>query len=133
MTGDLVYTDIADRHGIVLLLQFGSTVTGKSHAGSDVDIAVLFDRPSVALEELGTLQAELQALYLERTVDLVVLNRADPLLLKQVTASCNLLYGSQRDLHELKIRAFKQYQDHRRFFEMERDYVDRAIAERTTP
>jgi predicted nucleotidyltransferase len=125
-------TDIAKRHNIVLLLQFGSTVTGKSHTRSDVDIAVLFDRPCVALEELGTLQAELQALYPERLVDLVVLNRADPLLLKQVTASCKLLYGSRRDLYELEIRAFKQYQDHRKFFEMERDYVDRAIGERTT-
>ncbi len=133
MMGHSAYTDIADRHGIVLLLQFGSTVTGKSQARSDVDIAVLFDRPSLALEELGALQAELQALFPERPVDLVVLNRADPLLLKQVTTSCNLLFGSQRDLHELKIRAFKQYQDHRRFFEMERDYVDRSIAERTTP
>ena len=125
-------TDIAKRYNVVLLLQFGSTVTGKSHARSDVDIAVLFDRPSVALEELGALEAELQALHPERPVDLVVLNRADPLLLKQVTASCNLLYGFPRDLHELKIRAFKQYQDHQRFFEMERDYVDRAIEERTT-
>ena len=92
-------TDIAERHNIVLL-QFGSTVTGKTHTRSDVDIAVLFDRPPVALEELGTLQAELQALYPERLVDLVVLNRADPLLLKQVTASCKLLQSATKDVPE---------------------------------
>jgi len=34
-----------------------------------------------------------------------------------------LLYGPTRPLHELKIYAFKRYQDHRRFLAMERAYV----------
>lgn len=124
--------EVAERYDIVLLLQFGSTVTGKSHPESDLDLAVLFGQPADAgLETVASLQAELQKLYPERLVDLVVLNRADPLLLKQVTTSCVLLYGAPRDLHELRMRAFKQYQDHRRFFQMERDYVDRVVKERT--
>ena len=44
-------------------------------------------------------------------VDLVLLNRADPLLLKKITERCALVYGPERRLHELKMYAFKRYQD----------------------
>jgi hypothetical protein len=53
-------------------------------------------------------------------VDLAVLDRADPLLLKQVLEGCRLLAGSPRRLAELKMYAFRRYQDHRRFLDLER-------------
>src|SRR2546427_8964794 len=34
-------------HGVRLLLQFGSTVSGREHAASDVDLAVLLERGRV--------------------------------------------------------------------------------------
>lgn len=40
---------------------------------------------------------------------------------------CRLLYGSPRALAELRIYAFRRYQDHRRYLALEREYVDRAI------
>ena len=61
-------------------------------------------------------------------MDLAVLNHADPLLLKQVVDGCRLLYGAPRALSELRMYAFKRYQDHRRFLAMERDYVRRKVA-----
>ena len=121
------YEELAERHGIVLLLQFGSTVTGTTHPRSDLDLAVLLDRSSISFEAFERLQDDLQALNPGRTVDLVVLNRADPLLFKKVTESCRILYGPKRKLHELEMLAFKQYQDHRRYFELERRYVDRVF------
>ncbi len=36
--------EIACAHGVVLLLQFGSTVSGRQHPRSDVDLAVLINR-----------------------------------------------------------------------------------------
>jgi predicted nucleotidyltransferase len=36
--------DIARRHQLALIVQFGSTVSGTVHAGSDMDVAVLFKR-----------------------------------------------------------------------------------------
>ena len=118
----------ARERGVRLLLQFGSTVTGRVHAGSDVDLAVMLDRPTASLLEYGALAADLQALLPDRGVDLAVLNHADPLLLKQVVDGCRLLYGDPRALSELRIYAFKRYQDHRRFLAMERDYVRRKVA-----
>ena len=60
-------------------------------------------------------------------MDVAVLNHADPLFLKQVTERCELVYGSPRRLAEFKMYAFKRYQDHRRYLNMERAYVGRAI------
>lgn len=123
---DTLYERMAERHGFVLLLQFGSTVAGKTHGESDLDLAVLFGRvPS--LENRLALQADLQALHPERIVDLVSLDTADPLLLKKVIERCRLLYGASRKLHELRILAFKRFQDHRRFLDMEREYLERSI------
>ena len=118
---------VARRYGIALLLQFGSTVKGSTHAQSDLDIAALFDGPPPDLVQRAELVHELQLLYPEREMDLVALNHADPLLLKQVLGACRLLTGSPRRLAELKIYGFKRYQDHRRFFALE----SRRMAERS--
>jgi predicted nucleotidyltransferase len=118
---------VAARYGVQLVLQHGSTVTGAAHPGSDRDLAVLFAGEPDVDNELRLL-AELQALSPDREVDVVVLNHADPLLLKRVTERSTLLFGTVAHLRELKLRAFKRYQDHRRFLAMERDYVRRRTA-----
>ena len=119
---------IARRHRVQLILQHGSTVTGAVHAKSDIDLAVLFERIPAVTDTSLELAGQLQQLVPGREVDLVLLNHADPLLLKRVTDACVLLYGSPAALRDLKLYAFKRYQDHRRFLEMERAYVRRRIA-----
>ena len=93
---------------------------------------MLFDRPVVSFRELADLRHELQGLDPTREVDLAIINHADPLFLKTITDRCRLLHGSPRRLAELKIYAFKRYQDHRRYLALERAYVDRTL-ERLAP
>lgn len=124
---DLGLENVAQHHGIQLLIQFGSTVSGHVHRQSDADLAVLLDRPSLSFGEYADLLHDLQSLYPDREVDLVLINRADPLLLKKITDTCRLLYGTVRRLQELRIYAFKRYQDHQKYFELERDFVIRAV------
>ncbi len=123
---------IAKSRGVLLLLQFGSSVTGALHPRSDVDLAVLLERPQLSFRERADLQHDLQALFPEHEVDLAVVNHADPLFLKKITENCRLLYGDVRRLHRLKIYAFRRYQDHRRFLEMERDFVARRLESGST-
>lgn len=118
---------IAARHGITLVVQFGSTVTGHAHAMSDVDLAVLLDAGPFTLSRLGGIATDLQALSPDREVDVVLLNRADPLLLKKIIDTGRLVYGPSRRFAELKMSAFKRYQDHRRFLALERAYVATAL------
>lgn len=124
---------IARRHGIELLLQFGSVVTGQVHPRSDLDLAVLFDRPVVSFETLADLQHELQSLDPDRKVDLAIINHADPLFLRKITERCRLLLGSPRRLAELRIYAFKRYQDHRHYLALEREYVNRTLNRLSAP
>ena len=120
--------EIAQRHGIVLALQFGSSVTGRVHPRSDVDIAILLDRSTIALREHAELLQGLQPLFPDRELDLALINHADPLFLKKITDTCRLLYGPPEKLQALKLYAFKRYQDHRKFFALERQYATRFLA-----
>lgn len=125
----LSFAEIAERHGAALLLQYGSTVAGPTHAASDVDVGVLYDGRPPSLLGQGALIDDLQQHFPGRRIDLATLDRADPLFLKKVLEDCRLLAGSPRRLAELKIYAFKRYQDHRRYLPLERAYVDRVLAE----
>ena len=120
--------DIAQKQGIVLVLKFGSSVTGRMHPKSDVDLAVLLDRSTITLQKHAELLQSLQPLFPDRELDLALVNHADPLFLKKITDNCELLYGPPERLQALKLYAFKRYQDHRRFFEMERQFAQRFLA-----
>ena len=121
---------LAERHGFQLLVRFGSTVTGRTHASSDVDYGVVLVEPTPGLSRLVELAADLQVLNPGREVDVAVLNRADPLFLKQVADACELVYGSAADFEALKLRAFHRYEDYRPFLAFERRYVERYAATR---
>ncbi len=118
---------IARTYGIRLLLQFGSTVAGGVHPRSDVDLAVLVERAPLSLDEHSGLLHELQRLFPDREVDLAVLNHADPLFLKKVTEQCRMLHGAPRELRRLQLYAFRRYQDHRKYLDLERRFVAKAV------
>jgi predicted nucleotidyltransferase len=130
--GSTSLPDIARRHRVRLLLQHGSTVTGRVHAKSDVDIAAQFESDGNLFLRAAELGADLQECYPGREVDVAVINQADPLFLKKILEHCRLLHGSTRALAELRMYAFRRYQDHRRFLALEQSYVRRSL-ERSAP
>lgn len=70
---------------------------------------------------------ELQGIFLGRKVDLALINTADPLFLKKILESCQLLYGAEGNLHKLKMYAFKRYIDHKRYLKLEEEYIRRQL------
>lgn len=120
--------EIARRLGIRLILQFGSTVSGTEHGRSDLDLAVMLEAADVPLRTLLEVRRALEELFPGREVDLALINRANPLLLKKITERCRLLFGSPEDLALLRLYAFKRYQDYRRFFDLERNFVAKRLA-----
>ena len=73
---------LCDESGLKLAILYGSAATGRMRAGSDVDIALLFDRPLSAQQKMELvlrLERELQ-----RDVDLVDLFSLSGTILKQV-------------------------------------------------
>jgi len=118
---------VAGEYGIRMALLFGSAVSGNTHDQSDIDIAILLKQPEMSFSTLAGLVHKLQQAAGDRNIDLALLNRADPLFLKKITENCILLYGSDSELHSLKILAFRRYQDFRSFLRLEREYVKRVL------
>lgn len=120
--------EVARRHGVQLVVRFGSSVKGGAHATSDVDLGVVTHPTLESFAAISDLAADLQRLDPSREVDVALLNHADPLFLKQVTEHCELVYGEPARLEALKLYAFKRYQDYRRYLGLEQEYVDRKLA-----
>jgi predicted nucleotidyltransferase len=122
-----ILTYVAGKYGIRLALLFGSGVSGKTHARSDLDIAILLRNPELSFSDLAQLVHELQPAAGEKNLDLALLNRADPLFLRKIAENCILLFGSESEFHRFKILAFRRYQDHLPFLRIEREYVRRIM------
>ncbi len=119
---------IAQRFGLRLILQFGSTVTRMTHDRSDLDLAVQLDSFPVSLQTILEIQEALQVQFAGSEIDLAIVNRANSLFLQKIVESCRLLFGSPQDFARLRLHAFKAYQDFRPYLELEVRYVSRRLA-----
>lgn len=119
---------IGEKHYLSLVLAFGSFAKGKVHKGSDLDIAVLAKK-TLSFREHSKLYSGFSEIFEGRNVDLVLINHADPLFLKQILANCQVLYGSERTLAELRIYAFKRYCDYRPYLDLEKKFAHQFIKE----
>lgn len=94
---------------------FGSVATGRTHSGSDVDIAVLVE-PSIMTSDAFRyrlkLMADLMAALGRDDVDLILLNEANPLLAHRILRDGRLiLERSSSDRVRFQVRAFNRYLD----------------------
>ncbi len=106
---------IRGKYHIRLILAFGSRVKGFVHRDSDLDIGVLYNGEQKPLDVAVYLQKVLHGYE----IDIVNLNRADPLLLNEVNKGCQLLSGDESDLQNFRIYAFHRYQDFKPYLELE--------------
>ncbi len=121
--------NIAKKYNLDLILIFGSFANGKIHKESDIDIAARTTKSDFSFKELSGMIFDLQEVFgFENEVDLAIINYADPFFLKKITEKPQLIYGTERDLAELKIYAFKQFIDHQKYFKMEKNFVNKYIA-----
>ena len=119
------------KHDLRLILLFGSQAGGGIHADSDLDIAVQ-TRMGGGLSTQAWLDLldGLRNIFPGQSVDLAVVDRADPLFLKQITGRCALLAGRERDYHELRLYSYRRYQDHKPYLAMERRFVENLVRPR---
>ena len=109
-----VLTPIARRDSVRLIVLFGSQASGRTHPGSDVDVAVWTEH-SLSPAQRTRLWIDLSALF-QTDIDLTLLNRAEPLLLNQVATKSRLLYESKRGAWlDFKGYAFRYYQDSQKY------------------
>ncbi len=80
---------------VKLVVLFGSQARGDSHARSDVDVAFLVEEELLQLRNPLHLRAELMgklSLELGKDCDVVIINRASPLLKYQVVKYGEVVY-----------------------------------------
>ncbi len=97
------------RRGIVAIILFGSSLKGRIHPLSDVDIAVLFkDEPPE--RDIEWLYLELQR-DLRREVDLIILNKAPPRIRFSALKGELLYVGDERELIHFMTKVYDEWAD----------------------
>jgi predicted nucleotidyltransferase len=124
--------DMARKRGLSLVVLFGSVAANDARPDSDIDIAVKFSEGNPELLRILEVQEEISGIFRGREVDLSLLNRADPLFMKKIAEQCEFLYAEPGEAAAFLLMAFKRYQDHRKYLDMERnfaaDYVKRIAS-----
>jgi predicted nucleotidyltransferase len=102
-------------HPVRLAYLFGSQASGRMHAESDVDVAVLLDErltPDERFAERLALTGELGQIFRTDDADVVILNEAPPLLSFEALRGGVLLYcPDSRERVEFQVRTVREYED----------------------
>ena len=126
----LEITKVCRKYGIEFLALFGSRVVGEARKESDVDLAAFFGRPILPREELD-LFYEFVRLFGTDRLDLIVLDRANPLLLKEVALYGAPLFERRKEsFDEFIILAIAKYQDTRKYRHFEKELTEEFLEEK---
>jgi predicted nucleotidyltransferase len=119
--------EVGRKYRLRFVLLHGSYVTNKVRRDSDLDIALLGERP-IGFEELLAMHGDLAEIFgddPQRELDIKSLHKADPLFCYQVTKDSELLYGDPTDFNEFKAYAFSNYFDSKDLFHLERILIQK--------
>jgi predicted nucleotidyltransferase len=118
------------RYGLALVLLFGSQALGKTHKYSDIDIAFLFEKDVTDSEFLNITNQTINLLKTDK-VDLVNLNKASPLLERQVVKTGEVLYEKNPGIYAQFVSlAMRKYIDAKKIQQAKKSYVEKFISDR---
>lgn len=130
------FARFCEDHGISLAVLFGSMADGRGRPDSDIDLAVVVDVPRSTLADAGfgrRLMRDVIEFIGTSEVDLVILNRADPLLRYQVACGGKPLYeSSPGTFASFCSLAVRQREDSRVFDKAVDRYLRRFLKEGET-
>lgn len=112
-----------------LLYVFGSFARGDMHPQSDIDIAYASEKP-LSPQELVAFQEELQSILQtgSRSIDLVNIKNATPLLARLISNEGQLLFGSPQADDQFYRKSIKQYVDAQPLLLATQEYVRQRLA-----
>ena len=106
---------------------FGSVVSGRTTAHSDLDVAFWVEGERIEGRELD-LTNGLMALFHRNDVDVVVLNHATPLLQWQVASTGKPLYERRAgSFRWFQIYAMKRYDDTKKLLALQDRFLERFV------
>ena len=110
--------------GVLAVILFGSQAKNKSTLNSDIDLAVLFDPHQLPTFDQLIDQKETLSAQLRTPIDLVNLNKANPILKHQIFTQGTILFNQNPSyLTEFASRSLVEYEDLKRI----RAPIEKAI------
>jgi len=123
-------TKVCRKYRVEFLALFGSRAAGEARKESDIDLAAFFSRRTSPREELDFFY-ELVRLFGTDRLDLIVLDRANPLLLKEVALYGVPLFERRKEsFDEFIILAIAKYQDTRKNRRFEKELTEEFLEEK---
>lgn len=117
---------IIDKYNIELFIVFGSYAEDKNMPGSDLDLAFKSSTNLKQQTEIELLN-ELSNFYQRADIDLVNVNKADPVLKVEIAKNGKLLYGSQEDFDRFSIYAAAIYADTKFLRDDRREILEKKL------
>ena len=109
---------MAKKYGLKLFVLFGSSITGKTHKESDIDVAYLGTQ-NLTIREEAKIMISLAPILKNKNVDLINIHMAPPLLLYAIAKNGKVLYASNPlEFYRLRAYAFKRYIENKPLFEL---------------
>ncbi|OGI16801.1 MAG: hypothetical protein A3J63_02010 [Candidatus Moranbacteria bacterium RIFCSPHIGHO2_02_FULL_40_12b] len=102
------------KHNLKLVVLYGSQARGKAKKGSDIDVAVLGEKP-LSFEEVVDLINEFADIFKVREMDVKSLHKTSPFFLYQVVKNGILLYGDEHEYNLFKLYAIRSFQEGKKF------------------
>lgn len=120
---------IIEKYNIELFIVFGSYAESSNKQGSDLDLAY---KSTDVLEEKDELELldELLQFYQRGDIDLVNLNKAEPVLKLEIAKKGKLLYGKKEKFEEFSIYAAAIYADTKFLREDRRRILEKRLEAR---
>lgn len=116
---------LCQKHGISLIVLFGSQVRGSAKEDSDVDLGLLLETYPITPSEELTLIRELVWTTENANLDIAILNHADPLLGYHVACHGHPLYEREpHSFNRFQLRAWKRFIDTAKFRRLQRPFIE---------
>lgn len=121
---------IGQSHDLCFVILHGSYAKGAPRPGSDLDIAVLGNRPLSFEKTLKIHEALAKTLgdNQKRELDVATLHGSDPLFRFEVTRRGTLLYGDAADYEDFKAYAYRSYMDSYDLRQLELKLLQKSVA-----
>jgi len=118
---------LAKKHQVILMILHGSQASGHANRQSDVDIGILTTAQIDSEQYLGLLH-DFNEIFGDQ-FDPVILNGAEPLITYQVAIHGKPLFEQKKGAFaSFQVQAISRYMDSKKFRELEKIYIKRAIA-----
>jgi len=113
------------KHGIKMVLLYGSQAMGNSNEKSDADLGLLLKDDSYDFENIIK---DLMKVFNGNIIDVAILNHGDPVLKFEIISNYKILFCEDDEIFlNFYLNTVKQYNDTKKFRILENVYLENFI------